>query len=196
MGKGFCACCGKEIDEENSKKCNIDGFTITLSNECVNKENSSIQEANENFKNAPNNYLKGFIGALIGGIIGAGLSVLFYYLGFVSALSSIVSVLLGSFLYAKFGGKENKMMIVIVTITTLVCLIISHFATYIVVAGITAKENGLIMSSFEAFSIVMKDAEVSRAFYTDLVLIIVFALVGIGCEIYYLSKKIKRKKSI
>ncbi len=197
LGKNYCACCGKEIDAKNSKKCKIDGFDVTISNECVDKENSAIQQANEDFKNAPNNYLKGFLGALIGGVVGAALSVVLYLLGFVSALSSIIAVLLGAFLYAKFGGKENKMMLVIVAATTIVCLVISHFATYIAAAGIAAAEEGLTMNAFEAFSFVMeRSAEVSRAFYLDLVLIIVFALIGVACEIYYISKKIKRKTSI
>lgn len=196
LGKGHCACCGKEIDEENSKLCKINSFDITLSNECIIKENNAIQQANEDFKNAPNNYLKGFVGALIGALVGTALSVILYLIGYVSFISSMVGILLGAFLYAKFGGKENKMMLVIVGVTTIVCLVISHFVTYIVTAGITANNLGYNMGAFEAFSYVMEDAVVSRAFYTDLVLLLVFAIVGIILELVYLSKKIKRKTSI
>lgn len=190
----FCPVCGNQLQEENLKKCNIDGYTITIDNDCVNTINTVIDAENEDFNNAPNNYLKGFAGALIGGLVGVALSVVLYIVGFVSALSAVVAIALGAFLYQKFHGKPNKMMIVIVSLTTFVLLAATIPATYIIAAGIKLKDFGF--SAIEAFQFVMEDAEFARAFYTDLALVALFSAIGIGLQIFVLLKRIKRKKNI
>ena len=196
LGEGTCPVCGNLLDTEHSKKRSVEGLTLTIDDNCVEQLNAVIDAENEDFKNAPNNYLLGFCGALVGAIVGTGLAVLIYMAGFISSLSAVVSVLLGAFLYEKFRGKPNKMMIVIVAATTLVFMLASVPVIYIVDAGIAAKDVGLDMNAIEAFKFVMEDAEVSRAFYLDLAMAFVFSALGIGVEIAYLMRRIKRNKNI
>ncbi|MDE7296846.1 MAG: hypothetical protein K2N84_06220 [Clostridia bacterium] len=196
LNSEYCPVCGNHIDEANAKNCNIDGYTIRIDNDCVEKINSVISAENQDFANAPNNYLQGFFGALIGGLAGVLLAIGFYAIGFVSAISSIVSVLLGAFLYEKFHGKPNKMMLVIVSLTTLVLMAATVPAVYIVAAGIAAHSEGLSMSAIEAFNICMIDDEFRTSLYTDLGLTLLFAVIGIGLEVATLARRIKRKKSI
>ena len=195
-GSNCCPICGKPLDPSYSRKCNINGFTVTIENDCVNSLNEAINAENQQFDNAPNNYLKGFAGALIGGLAGAALTVILYLVGYVSSICAIVAVVLGAFLYEKFQGKPNKMMIVIVTATTLVCMVASIFGKYIVAAGAAAKEVGLHANGFQAFEICMEDSAFRSAFFTDLALVLVYSAIGIGVEIYMLMKKIQRKKTI
>ena len=192
----YCPVCGNLLDAENSKKCNIDGFTITIDNDCVNTINTVISAENQDFANAPNNYLKGFIGAFIGGLAGAAVSVLLYIVGFISSISAVIAIVLGTFLYQKFHGKPNKMMIVIVSLTSLVLLAATIPAIYIVAAGIAVKEIGVSMSAIEAFNICMQDTEFARGFYCDLGLIVLFSALGTVFEIFVMAKQIKRKKNI
>ena len=196
LKREYCPVCGNLLDEANLKKCNIDGYTITIDNDCVNTINTVISAENQDFNNAPNNYLKGFLGALIGGLVGAAVSVALYMAGFVSSISAVISVVLGAFLYQKFHGKPNKVMIVIVSLTTIVLMAVSVLATYLVAAGIAAASEGLDMSALEAFLICMRDAEFASYFYRDLGLILLFSALGIGWEIFMLAKKIKRKRNI
>lgn len=192
----YCPVCGNKLEEETLKKCNVDGYTITLDNDCVNTINTVINEENQDFKNAPNNYLKGFLGAFIGGLAGVAVAVLLYVAGFVSSLSAVISIVLGAFLYEKFHGKPNKMMVVIVSLTTLVMLAATVPAVYIVAAGIAANEASVNISAIDAFNILMLDDEFSRMFYSDLALIILFSVLGTVFEIFVLAKRVKRKKSI
>ncbi|MDE5721300.1 MAG: hypothetical protein K2I30_00965 [Clostridia bacterium] len=196
LDSGTCPVCGNLLDTEHSKQRNVEGLTLTLDDACVDQLNAVIDAENEDFKNAPNNYLLGFCGALVGAIVGTGIAVALFAAGFISSLSAVISVLLGAFLYEKFRGKPNKMMIVIVAATTLVFMLASVPVIYIVDAGIAAKDVGLDMSAIEAFKIVMEDAEVSRAFYLDLAMAFVFSALGIGVEIAYLMRRIKRNKNI
>lgn len=196
LNSEYCPVCGNRIDEANSKKCNIDGFTIQIENDCVEKINSVISAENQDFANAPNNYLQGFCGALLGGLAGVVISILLNLIGFVSAISAVVSILAGSYLYQKFHGKPNKMMIVIVSVTTLVLMAASIPVIYIIAAGIAANSEGLSYTAIEAFRICMLNDEFATYFYTDLALVLVFSAIGIGLEIFTLAKQIKRKKNI
>ena len=196
LGVGYCPICGKELDFENTKKCLIDGATVSIENDCVEKINIAITEQNKEFDATPNNYLRGFLGALIGGVAGAVVAIVLYLVGFISALSAFVAFLVGIILYKKFGGKPNKMMLVIVTVTTFVFMILSVLCIYIVASGIEARNAGLEISAIEAFKIVMKDDEVSRLFWVDMAMTVLFTILGCVWEIIRNAKKIKRQKNI
>ncbi|MGN1098975.1 MAG: hypothetical protein ACI4S9_01395 [Christensenellales bacterium] len=196
LGEGFCPVCGNPMEPSDDKKHVIDGLTVTLDDGCLSTINAVIDAENKDFAEAPNNYLFGFCGALVGGIAGGLLAVIVYALGFISSIASVVAVLLGAFLYQKFHGKPNKMMLVIVSCTTLVCMVLSVLIVYVAAAGMAAQEAGVAMSAFEAFAFLMKDAEFSVSFYTDLAMVLVFSAIGVGVEIYYLRNKVRRQKTI
>ncbi len=196
-GYGYCPICGKEIGTEDRLKHNVDGFILSIDDECLVKINNLISEENENFESLPNNYHKGILGALIGGFVGGVVAYLIAQIGYIAAISSIVSVLLGAFLYQKFGGKPTKGMIAIVAGVTIVCMIASDLIIYIAAAGAAAEEAGVAMSGFEALVYLMRESkEFATGFYIDLLLTVVFAALGIGIEIGYLNRKIKRQKTI
>lgn len=178
------------------KQCFIDGYTMHLHPACVANINAVIEAENKDFANAPNNYLRGFLGALIGGVVGAVIAIVLNLVGFISSIAAVVSVVLGCFLYQKFHGKPNKMMLVIVSITTVVCMVLSVFAIYVVVAGVAAIQEGVNISAMEAFTICMQAPEFARMFYLDLALILVFSAIGIGVQIAAAAKSIKRKGTI
>lgn len=191
----YCPVCGKSF-AANKQTCHIDGFTIHIDAECVQNINAVIEAENKDFREAPNNYLRGFAGALIGGIAGALVAILLYWVGFYSSVAAVVSVIVGTFLYKRFHGKPNKMMLVIVSATTVICMVLSVFLIYYVASGIAARDNGLTISTMEAFKIVMADADVFRSFVIDLVMVLLFSAIGIGVQIYYAARSIKRKKTI
>ncbi len=193
LGAQHCPHCGKQLGA-GAQKCDVEGMTVTLDSDCVGAVNAAIDNRNADFAAAPNNYLRGFLGALIGGIVGAALVVVFYLLNFVSVVSGIAAVALGGFLYQKFGGKPNKMMILIVAVTSLVFLIGALLITYIVAARIAADDAGLYaMSAIEVLKFVMEnDPDFKSAFIYDLMLVIVFALLGVGVYAWQLMKNVKK----
>lgn len=192
----YCPVCGNELVPETSKKVLVEGFSISLDEECVANLNKAISAENRDFEEAPNNYLGGFVGALLGGLIGAGIAVVLYLVGFVSSISAFISVILGVFFYKQFHGKPDVTMIVMVAITTLACMAGAVLGIYIYVAGNAAVEAGVPLSTMEAFQLCMQDSEFSRYFYADLGLSMFFSILGIGFQIYALTKAVKRKKEI
>ncbi len=191
-----CPRCGKSLDTVASERRDIDGLKVTLDMGCIDDINAVIAAENEDFDKAPNNYLRGFFGAFIGALAGAVIAVVLYLIGFVSAISAIVAISAGAFLYQKFKGKPNKIMIVIVTVTSFAVLMLSILIIYLVASGIAAAEAGLDISAFEAFGILLGDAEIRNAFIIDMVLTFVFSAIGAVVQIVTLSKMTKRKTSI
>lgn len=190
-GAGYCPVCGKPLEEGQGRDCHIDGFSVYLDNDCVETLNSRIAEDNKRFENAPNNYLRGFLGAAIGGVAGAACAIILFLIGFVAAISSVISVLLGAYLYEKFGGKPNKVMLLIVSVTTIVFMALSVLIIYVWAASIIYEAP----SAIEAFKIALADSEFSLEFYSNLLMTLLFSLVGAGVEIFYMARKIKRRKN-
>lgn len=133
---------------------------------------------------------------MIGGVAGAVIAIILNIVGFYAGLSSFVAFIVGVLLYKKFGGKPNKMMIVIVSATTFVMMIIAVLAIYLVVAGIAATEAGVNINAFEAFKICMEDKDFSTAFIADMTMTLLFTVIGCVSEIVKTARDIQRKKNI
>lgn len=196
LGAGHCPICGVYTTEQNSHMRNIDGLHVTIDDDCANSINEMITRQNLEFDNAPNNYFKGFLGALIGGVAGAVIAIILNIIGFYAGLSSFVAFIVGVLLYQKFGGKPNKMMIVIVTATTFVMMILAVMSIYLFIAGVAATEAGVSLNAFEAFAVCMKEEEFARMFYADLAMTLLFTVVGCVSEIVKTARNIKRSKNI
>lgn len=196
QGSEYCPVCGGLLAEKPSRQVQADGVTLTLHEECVGDINRAIEKENADFNAAPNNYLRGFAGALIGALGGVAVAVVLYIVGFISAISAVISMALGTYLYKKFGGKPDKIMIVIVALTTLVLMEIAVLVIYIVAAGIAATQAGLIISAWDAFVLLMGDSSFSGLIIADMLLTLVFSALGAGLEIYAISRQIKRKNTI
>lgn len=195
MDSNHCPICGIELTAENKKTKSIDGFVITMDSDCAAKIDATIISENEAYKNTPNNYLNGFFGALIGGFAGAVIAFILSMIGVVSAISSFIAVLLGAKLYQIFKGKQNAMMIVIVAGTSLLCMIGVVLWIYTTAAfGIGSEMSFLFPTPWQAFLYFMsQDPDFAAAFRNDLVLTILFSLLGIGYKIVSMARSLKRK---
>lgn len=186
-----CPLCGTELTEEKHL-IKADDFTFNLCETC--KEGYIKQINNERiaYYNQQSNFGKGLFGAIIGGIAGIIIAIIFYLMGFVSALSAFVSIIFGAFLYKKFGGKEDKKMVVTVALTTIFSMILAVVIVYMMVAYGSAIEEGVELSPTSAFLVCMKDAEFRGFFFKDFAMMMFFSLIGIGYEIYRMWKNLKK----
>lgn len=71
LNKAYCPYSGAPLEEEQKKKLFYKSFIVFLNEESVLKINEDIKREEEAYKNAPNNYLKGALGAVVGGALGA-----------------------------------------------------------------------------------------------------------------------------
>ena len=193
----ICPQSGEELTDEKAKVIPYLGIKVRMTNQAVETVNETVEQANENFEESPNNYLKGFGGILIGAVVGVIVTIVFALLGYVTALASFVSVALGVFLYKKFGGKQNYVMIVMSLLTTLIVILVALVGIYVIVANKAAIEAGSDLRGFKALVHCLEYSEqFKKTFYTDLGLNALFIFVGEALSIYSLVKMIKRPKKI
>ncbi len=195
--KDICPQTGVLLDETESRVVNVDNLKFRLSTSAIDTINNSIDKGNEEFKNKPNNYLRGFIGIVIGAIVGSVLSVVLWFIGLVTTIIPFVSILLGTFLYQKFGGKKNWMMIVMSFVTTLVFII----STLVIIYGLAAVgityDAGKNMQLFDAFKYCLaNNPEFKSEFYRNFLLNIFFILLAEGIAVFSLIRSIKRPKNV
>lgn len=195
LGLGYCPVCGESLSGE-SKVCHTDGMQITMDCACMANINAAIQNENQAFSDAPNHYLRGFGGAVLGGLVGALVAYVLFQIGFISALSVFVAIALGAFLYQKFGGKPNVGMILIVSLTSFAFMIASVFGVYLVAISNMLAEEGLDMTAIEAFGALMENSDFSKGFLTDLWMTVLFSVIGVVGEVIMLVRKIKRPREM
>ena len=161
LGKDYSPLSGIEFDVDNGRLVKIPylNFNIKLLNEEADQINKTIEVANEEFKAAPNNYVKGFLGVLLATIIGLAMMAIFTFgLGIISAWAPIVATLLGSYFYKKFGGKPTWVMIVMIIVVNLVAMMGFMFVLYELTAVAVAEEaNYPWQSMTDAFKYCMNN---------------------------------------
>ncbi|MBO4666685.1 MAG: hypothetical protein J5666_00960, partial [Bacilli bacterium] len=193
----ICPASGIALDDENSTTTFYNNIKITVSKEGLTKYNESITHANEEFKSEPNNYLKGFLGIFLGGIAGVLATILFSLMGIISAVSAFISVFFGIFLYKKFGGKPNWVMIVMSFITTLVFIMGYILYAYIVYSVTYLADLGIIKAGIDALKYCLANyEEVAKSFRYDMILNLVFCTLGIIASISYAITQSRRPKQL
>ena len=159
---------------------------IRITSKAVESVNAQISKENEDFKNAPNNYMKGFLGVFLGGLVGVAIAVILSLLGFISFWSPFVSILLGTYLYKKFGGKPNAVMIVGY-----------FFLFYTASATALCQEAEIAKKGIDALGYCIENVEgFGRGLTLDLILSALFTVIAAGVSIFSLIQQIKRPKNI
>jgi hypothetical protein len=177
-GVGYCPCCGEECDL--LKTIRVNDVYVSLDDKCYN-EVAKVAEVEEQHYNAqPNNYLKGFLGAILGAGIGAVAWIVLYYLGFLSALTAVLAVFLGNYFYVKFGGKANNVKNIIVAAVSLVVLVLACVGIYYVEVGSVIAANNLNMTPFE---LIFSDEELKGYFISDMAMNVIFTIIGVVAQI-------------
>ena len=197
--KDVCPLSGIEMDDLNSKVAPIPELSIKvrLTNDSIANLNNQIEKINEEYEEAPNNYLKGMGGLFIGALVGVLLTIGLGLLGYITAFASFISIILGTFLYSKFGGKQNKMMILMSFLITTISILLAVFVIYIILANNLMIEADLAYRGMDAFKFAMANSEeFNRSFLLDLVLNLVFIVLGIAISFFPLKKMIKRPKKV
>ena len=108
--KAYCPITGEELDEATKKQLFYNNFIVFLNEASVEMLNQEIERAEEEFRNAPNNYLKGTLGAIVGGALGAIVWVVIgFFAQFMSGWIAFLIAFLAGLGYDKMKGKATNM---------------------------------------------------------------------------------------
>lgn len=193
----ICPQSGEAINPIESRNITIDGLKFRLSINAIDTINSNVKKSNEDYNNSPNNYLKGLAGIVLGAVVGVILTIVLWYIGFVTTIAPLVSIILGTSLYKRFGGKQNWVMIVMSFVVTLVFILSAFVVVYAVGAQLAVNEAGYSYKLFEALKFCLDNIpEFRKEFYVDLALNAFFIVLAEGFSIFTLLRSIKRPTSV
>ena len=183
-GVGYCPVCGEPI--ETAYNIRVNEVYVSLDEKCHTAIQGAVVIEQIEFDSKPNNYVNGIFGALLGAVIAAVLWVIIYLLGYLSALTAVLAVFLGNYFYVKFGGKANNVKNIIVAAVSLLVLVLTCIGLYEFVVGAALAEANIDMPVFE---FIFTDPDCKAAFIHDMILNVVFTLIGVIVQIIYTKRK-------
>lgn len=183
----YCVYCGQPMEEK--ALVNQEGYRFYAHEQCFCQAHGSIIQAEQAYDALPNNYGKGLVGAILGALIGCVVWAVVFMIGFFASFIAFLTAFLAGKLYDKFGGKHNKIKIVIVAAVSLGGIALTMLLLYVLAASGVAMESGLDISAFEAFSRCMAEIpEFSREFYGNMALALLFGALGVASTVWDMAR--------
>lgn len=190
-GEVVCAHCGQAFEASYQSSSAVpvllDGKVYHMHSYCIEQFNETVEAENrEEKKNG--SVFTGTIGALIGGILGSIPWAIAYYLGwFVGWLGFLIG-LAAKKGYEILNGKSSRIKGIVVVLVTILCVVLAEFVTALIGIKIElANDPELSLYAFTFsdiieifFSLVEESSEYRGAVISDLVLGLIFAMLGIG----------------
>ena len=185
-----CARCG---GLGSVKDCVVDGAVLPLCPECRKQLIAQTRAAGSAGSGQPIHYLKGTLGALIGGVAGVLLILLVMQIGYITTGGGLALGAATMFLFKKFGHGINAAGLAI-------CLLVSLLAAYLALqlnlALLLIKEVQVDITVFDALRVLpeLKAQKIldMDAYYEDLLKL--FGYTGFGLVLAVLPGRKKNTK--
>ena len=188
----YCPLCGKEVGEENpTQTIDFEGLPIKVDRDCIDVIYKKEEENRDKFNSTPNNYGKGFLGALLGCALGFILWVIIGAFGLISSWIALLIPFIGSFFYDVLGGKRTTTKIIMVSILSFIAAISGTFVVYLIAVATEVVNENLDMSTLSAFSYLLQNSsEFVSNFVTDMVISAIFSIIGIVVSSIFMKKQV------
>lgn len=174
-----CPFCGDEMTEDK-RLVGIGNNKMYAHEKCFDDYCEQVRGNEMQIAAAPNNYLKGALGALAGCIVGGGLFIFLYcVLNLIAGIAGIAGSLLAAFLWDKLGAKNDKVKIIVIWVMTIIIFTVAVFAGFLIdIAVEFPGENALDIF----LTLISSNASVAKeyqgAVIYDGVMSAIFILVG------------------
>lgn len=174
-----CAFCGQELTEDK-RLVGIGSNKMYAHEKCFDEYCDRVRNNEIQAASAPNNYLKGALGVLAGCVAGAAIWVFMYcVLGVISWIGAIVAPLLSAVLWDKLGGKNDKIKIIIIWVSTIVFITLAMFISYLIDVNIALNELDMKGENpFVWFKTLLQDDEYRTAVLIDTIVSYAFVIAG------------------
>ncbi len=196
-----CPFCGEplegNVDKGEPILIDCGGNRFRIHEKCFESSAEKAAQADAAAAAAPGNYLRGAAGMLLGSLVGGGVFIALYFIGYIAWIAPLVAAFLGSFLYAKFGGKNDKIKIIILWAVTAVIMIAAIFISFAIDLNVEAQEAGLEIDFFEFFKYAMENSkEFHDAVLQDIIISAIFLVGSDAYMTYVILKTQKPQKTL
>lgn len=178
--KQYMNCCNECGIESGLSQCRTGQSTQLLCDACYAKCQAQAAQAVQETASKKSNMLAGLVGAFAGSLIGVGLWVIVYQMGYISAICGIALSVFAFKGYEKFSGKLDKKGIVA---TCILCIIMVYFAQKLSLATeiYLYFRSEVDISFFDAYSFVtdcFEDPEIRSEFFMNLAMGYILSIIG------------------
>lgn len=139
LGDDVCAYCGEPFDGD-AQVVLLDDYVVPVHPSCVQEMTAQIEAMESQPK--PGSVLRGAVGALIGALLGAIPWAIAFMLGYVTSLFGLLIGFLSNWFYGKFGGKNNKLRVVVVILALIIGVGVGQVAGYTLLFAREYGTNG------------------------------------------------------
>lgn len=196
-GIDYCASCHQFL-ESGSVDVRMHGTACRMHEHCVDSFSREEDARIDETKSMSKRYIRGAIGALLGGIIGSIPWIIAYNYGwFVGWLGFLIGAAANKG-YKILGGRPGKAKPLVIVLIVIVCVGLSLYISLAVgLAGMIASGElwGFAYKEIPALiAYTMTDPEVVSALITDFALSLVFA--GLGCWSVIKEARLESKREV
>lgn len=154
MADAFCQNCGCPISNQIGN--NYIGIDNSQNMNQVNINQPQKVKNTIPFHNDNENYVTGFLGAILGSIIGMICMIVFFNLGYVSAVAGIVMAVCTIYLYKKFAKGISKEGIIISILVMVLGVFLAYNTAVAISLKSALKEMGFEVSFFKVLVAIPK----------------------------------------
>ena len=186
----YCPLCGAELAPEEKRVVQVEGIHIALDNKCIDRINDVLAKKYHLGDSQPNNYFRGFLGALLGAFIGGVVAIGSFFTDTLPVLAAVLSVCLGMIFYKKFKAKQNNVMFVMVGCLTLLFQLGASLFSFMISAHLAILEmGGQTEGMWQSFAQCMLLRQFSNLFYLSLLISVVTSAICL-----FVAFSVERKK--
>ncbi len=180
IGGEKCPYCGEILGEDRIVE--EGGCLFRAHEHCFEERLAQVKDIEAAEAEKPGNYLAGFFGALVGGIVGMLIFWALFRVGFIASVSSLLGALVASWLYSRFGGKEGKAKVIIVAVVVFLSTAAAFVLCYALEVRTLMNEANIYGSALKMLGELLRaDSQFRLSFWSDFSLSLVFSVVGIAC---------------
>lgn len=174
---GYRSCCNVCGDTEEIDAYIVKGVNVIACGNCFAEVGQSVGERQQKDMRKSENIIGGIVGALLGSVIGAVVIVILGQLGYVAVISGIIMAVCTIKGYEILGGKMSVKGVIISSLVMIAMTFFAHRVDWAIT--IASYFEASVFDSMKAIPQLMAEGVIeSGAYYGDLGLLYVFALIG------------------
>lgn len=194
----ICPECGAQVTNGCWKL--VDGIAYYMHETCAEKVRAEIAADNENRKEeSAGSYALGFVGALLGSVIGAVLWAIVLNAGFIASVVGLAIGWLAEKGYRLFHGKQGKGKIAILIIVIILGVLLGTFgADALYLAGIVSEDTLYTYSEIPLviFYFLISDTEYVIGSVSNILMGLLFAGIGVFALLKKAGKEVADTKFV
>lgn len=138
-----CPFCGETLEgSEDIRLVGTYGRMFHAHEHCFDEYTEQVKSGEIKEAQAPNNTLRGLLGAIIGSLAGCIIwALMFLFTDYFVVIVAFLISMGAAFMWGKFGGKNNKTKIAVVWAVSIIMMLLTMLASYLIFVAVSVDGN-------------------------------------------------------